>query len=455
MKFNILVVEDEEGVRKILVSLIEMIFMQEYPFLEFKVSSAPNGLKALSIVQSQKQDIIITDIMMPIMDGLEFMKKVRLFDKTVPILVLSALSDIQDIDRIMQSGANNYTAKPLNEKLFVAQIKVFVDFYLRRQKKYNHSAINLFTKNIFKRKTEFLIEREDDLIEFWEYIVTVFTDRYEIEKVLRFIYDFEMVLIKKGIDNSIFLEENPDECYFTLSETDKVSDKNEIYEMLKKHECSEKGYKFDGFFLSFMIRKKRDTPEESPESHMTPENRDAIERETRLLDIRYSVHEQVSPQEFLEELDPLIEDKIENFLDDLSLISTHIYDLENHDLATARENIRQITAHMEVFNEIVDTLGLFNVINRAFSNLIAFLSNLEDDVLRNGEKRMLLSKMLQGLCDDLNNWIVMLFIDKNGVDIHYFDASFSDNCYAIESTFSADDHPNEPKEDDEESLEFF
>ena len=74
-------------------------------------------------------------------------------------------------------------------------------------------------------------------------------------------------------------------------------------------------------------------------------------------------------------------------------------------------------------------------------------------LLQNNEKRVLLSKMLQGLVDDLESWIIMLFVERKADDIHYFDASFSENCFVIESTFMQVEKTDNPE--DENDLEFF
>ena len=233
MQFNLLIVEDEDGVRETLVSIVEIFFKKEYPFLKLNVSAAGDGLEALEIVTKEHQDIILSDIVMPNMDGLEFIKNVRMFNKGVPILVLSALSSSEDIDKIMQSGATNYTSKPLNGKLFTAQIRVFVDFYLRRQNRYNAKAMNLFAKDIYKRKIEFLIEKEDDLLEFWEYIIGGIFEQYKVQSVLSFVYDFELLMIKQGFENSIIIEENDANFYLTLLNIDKV-DKQIVIDALKR-----------------------------------------------------------------------------------------------------------------------------------------------------------------------------------------------------------------------------
>ena len=454
MNFNILIVDDERVMRETLKIVVKKFFKQEYPFLNLNMSVAENGKEALEIEQKSAQDIILTDISMPIMDGFEFIKNVRMFDKAVPILVLSGLDDSNDIDKIMQSGATNYTSKPLNKKLFLTQIKVFVDFYIHRQNKYNRKAINLFSKNIYKRKTEFLVEKEDDLLEFWEFIIEIVMGKYKAEKVLHFVYDIEILMISKGISNNIVLEEDLESFYLTLLEIDKIDDKI-ILDILNKKEIKETEYKTNNFFLSLTIPKTQEETKQTIDTKKTEDIQkkiDVKEKKEVIRDIRYTIHEDLSPEEFLAELDPTYEDKIENFLDDLSIVTTDIFNLKTASPDEAKELIKNIIYYFENFNVIVINMGLFNVISRSFGHLIAFLNDLDDEILKDTQKRVLLSEMLQGLTNDLESWITMLFIERTADDIHYFDASFSENCFVLESTFM---QAEEDMAEDDDGLEFF
>ncbi len=171
MKFNILITDDEIEFRDILVSIVEMIFVKYYPALKLQISVATNGQEELTLAQNEPQNIIITDVNMPIMDGKEAVRKIRLFDKSVPILALTALTDTKDVEAILQSGVSNYTAKPLNQKLFIAQIKSFVNLFIKSGFSYNKNAVNLISKQVFKRKMIFNIEWIEDLEESWEYFI--------------------------------------------------------------------------------------------------------------------------------------------------------------------------------------------------------------------------------------------------------------------------------------------
>ena len=456
MRFKILITDDETDFRDLLVSIVEMIFKKYFSSMELKISVASNGEEELHIAQAESQDIIITDINMPIMDGKEAVHKIRLFDKSVPILALTALTDAVDVEEIIQSGVSNYTSKPLNQKLFIAQIKAFVSFYLKSHFQYNKSAVNLMSREVFKRKTIFSIEKLEDLFEFWEYILElneIFENK--IEDTLQHIYNLEEKSIKSGISNEIILEENLENYYFTLSAVDEKS----IAEFLELYPIESSAVKRENNTICFLVSKeiekeKKEFLEDTEREKKSMEiSREEIE-EARVLDLRYSIHEKVSSEELSAELDPSIEDKIENFDEDLELLRARIYEFEEIKGRDIGDTMSYIVDSLRQFSVIIETIGLFNVITRTFSNFTTFLNSLDEAILGDLQKRLLLATLLKGLVNDLEQWIVNIFIERNTPDIHYFDASFAENCLEIESIFLEEESDNS-EEDDDESLEFF
>jgi DNA-binding response OmpR family regulator len=91
----------------------------------FDVSSAYNGLEALAKLKDQTPDLMVLDIMMPELDGLETLKEVRKHSE-LPVLMLTAKTE--DIDRIigLEMGADDYLAKPCNPRELVARIKAIL-----------------------------------------------------------------------------------------------------------------------------------------------------------------------------------------------------------------------------------------------------------------------------------------------------------------------------------------
>lgn len=104
-KNTLLIVEDEEA----LVFELEFKFKQE----GFNVIKAGNGELGLEMAEKNKPDIILLDIVMPKMDGLTMLKKLREqeWGKEIPVLVLSNYDDLDKISQAMQSKAQGYLIK--------------------------------------------------------------------------------------------------------------------------------------------------------------------------------------------------------------------------------------------------------------------------------------------------------------------------------------------------------
>ena len=111
---TILIADDEAQIREIL----RIYFEKE----GFKVVEAADGAEAIVQAQAGKPDIMILDIMMPVLDGLEVCKQVRKISD-MPIVMLTAKDD--DDDRILglETGADDYITKPFNTREVVARVK--------------------------------------------------------------------------------------------------------------------------------------------------------------------------------------------------------------------------------------------------------------------------------------------------------------------------------------------
>ncbi|MGF9713763.1 response regulator transcription factor [Paenibacillus naphthalenovorans] len=119
---TILLVDDEKDI----IDLLEIYLKNE----GFRLLRAANGLEALSILQKEEVDLVVLDIMMPKMDGIEACLKIR-EQKNMPIIMLSAKS--QDMDKILglSTGADDYVSKPFNPLELIARIKSQLRRYTR------------------------------------------------------------------------------------------------------------------------------------------------------------------------------------------------------------------------------------------------------------------------------------------------------------------------------------
>jgi DNA-binding response OmpR family regulator len=111
---TVLVVDDEAR----LVSLVETYLTQS----GFRVVTASNGREALAVAKRQNPDLIILDIMMPEMDGYEFMRVFR-EDNSTPIILLTARVDSDEKVLGLESGADDYMTKPFRPRELMARVK--------------------------------------------------------------------------------------------------------------------------------------------------------------------------------------------------------------------------------------------------------------------------------------------------------------------------------------------
>ncbi len=112
---KILLIDDEES---ILESL--RIFLSG---MNYAVSTASNGMEGIEIIHKEHPDLVITDLKMPEVDGLEVLKQIREFDDSVPCIIMTAYEDVDSTIRAMQLGAYDYIEKPIDTPRFKALIK--------------------------------------------------------------------------------------------------------------------------------------------------------------------------------------------------------------------------------------------------------------------------------------------------------------------------------------------
>ena len=114
---RILIVEDDLTT----VQLIEFLLKKN----NFEVLVAYNGVEALQISREEKPDLILMDVMMPKMDGIEAIKKLQEDKNTqdIPIVILSALGQEMDVMRGLEAGASGYIVKPFSSKELLDEIK--------------------------------------------------------------------------------------------------------------------------------------------------------------------------------------------------------------------------------------------------------------------------------------------------------------------------------------------
>ena len=131
MAQQILIIDDEAGVRELLADALKLA--------GFDTLTAADAMVAQTILRTAKPDLLIVDINMPLMDGFEFIEKIRSNGDQTPALMLSARADRADVTRGLTLGADDYVTKPFGLEELVLRIRAI----LRRSQFNESSSISL------------------------------------------------------------------------------------------------------------------------------------------------------------------------------------------------------------------------------------------------------------------------------------------------------------------------
>lgn len=115
---RILVAEDEKDLNRILTSRLEAE--------HYSVDSCFDGQETLEYLESARYDAVVLDIMMPVMDGLTVLKKLRGKNDSTPVILLTARDSVEDRVRGLDAGANDYLVKPFAYEELSARIRVLL-----------------------------------------------------------------------------------------------------------------------------------------------------------------------------------------------------------------------------------------------------------------------------------------------------------------------------------------
>lgn len=158
---KVLIVEDEQELAKLIRVSIKDYFN--------RVIIASDGLIGLEKFRSFKPDIVISDITMPSLDGLEMCKKIKEQNSKIPIVILSAYSQKEKLLKAIDIGINKYFIKPFDPEEFIEYLKTLANSINKEKKVYlkegfffDNSTNNLYNEdktliNLTKREKDFII----------------------------------------------------------------------------------------------------------------------------------------------------------------------------------------------------------------------------------------------------------------------------------------------------------
>jgi len=158
-KCGVIVIDDEEDVRESLKQL--------FTLEGFEVYAMANAKEALRFISKTFQGVIISDIRMPEMDGLTFLKEVRKFNKLLPVILITGHGDIKLAVKSLKLGATDFLEKPFNPNELVSQVKVLSSQrqnVIESYKGFENSSLKKMTDDFEKSRICYSLEKHEGSI---------------------------------------------------------------------------------------------------------------------------------------------------------------------------------------------------------------------------------------------------------------------------------------------------
>mgnify|MGYP000040495314 CR=1 FL=1 len=353
---SVLVVDDDEMTLE--------IYKEVYSNFFYIVDTASDGDQAYKMWSSgkRKYDLVLTDLMMPNIDGFELIDKIRLKSPEQHIIVLTAIEDINEMRNIIELGIDGILGKPYNqEKMFQILHRVLKVIHNDKVLKRQTIQLRLLAQDNIKAKTA-LHEKKIEL------------------------------------------------------KTTPIPEKKRVEKKVEKS---------------------------------TSENEKPAEVKDNKYHTRASIHGE-SADEFTKNLDYYDMDRVEIFQDNIENYQNIACEMGSLNAEETKEDLNKISQGLYELIDLLNHFGMFTVTAEATTSFVNFVENIEAPLLEDKEKKEMFVDGLMAMLEDLNNWIEMVFVQKQTDNINYFDASFANTCLELETIFS----PVEMSDDDD-SMDFF
>lgn len=336
---SLLLVDDDV----IALELYKNMLSEYFPLID----TAKDGIEAFekwsNKAPNNRYSIIITDILMPRLDGFGLIEKIREVSFGQRFIVLTSIDDLNEMREIINLGIDGILQKPFERNKFL-------------------EVAYRVSSNVYKE--QLLIARTTQLA----------------------MASMDKIRLKTTI-------------------------KNEIESVTREPKIQKNKMPPD----SFLVKKYA---------------------------VRTSIaHEELG--DFLNEANYLDLDKMDIFQDKMISCEVELCKVSNFiTTSKAKQIITAVAYELREFADALNLFGKFPVAANAATNLVVYLENLDESFLEQTKKRDLTVDLLLLLLQDINAWIVAVFVEQIVRDIHYFDASFANSCLGIEMVFGADGKDN-------------
>jgi len=209
---RILLVEDEEHLSEAIKMNLELE--------GYEVVTADNGLKAIKYFKEQRFNMVILDIMLPEVDGLEVCEKIRLENMDIPILFLTAKDTTSEKIEGLKKGADDYMTKPFNLEEFLLRVRILMKHSYKgteagqEVKTFNFGSneVNFATYEANCQKGNINLTKKE--VKLLKLLIDRTGEVVSREQILQFVWGYDVYPSTRTIDNFIlsfrkYFEEDP------------------------------------------------------------------------------------------------------------------------------------------------------------------------------------------------------------------------------------------------------
>lgn len=439
---TILIVDDNQNNRILLRAVLEEY--AEENGAEFVIDEAANGAEAVRMAEKKGYALILMDIMMPEMDGIEATRRIRQNDTKVMIVAVSAVDDTVRQKEILRSGAEDYISKPINVDILTARLGNYIALIDSRLGKpqggairspaANREARNLYSRGIYSRKVTFFVETEDDLAEFWEYyLLKAQSGSTLLSDTVRTVYAVGSIGLKFDYTLPIWIEESDAYLYFTMEGLDDLDPKFIRLVLAKNPGITD--YKFEGGRFCVRVPSSQ---LETPPVPLQPEPKPAAAPEPQpapaSAPVPEPVHFATTDASANRTFDYMDEEDLRDIRTYLGKLNSLLLIVGSGDISA--DEVDEIAAYLERAGKIASVYSESYMIGQA-------LTALSGDIRRNAggfiEKSASLGALCAAFSRDLMSWLTLIF-EEGAPNVNYMDDTISANAQMISSMLMMDEN---------------
>ncbi|MFA6195668.1 MAG: response regulator [Sulfurimonas sp.] len=444
---DILIVDDNTNNRLILKLLLED-YAENHEGIEFHIQEASDGLEAVQMCKNSSYDMVLMDIMMPNMDGIEATRIIRNLDTKIMIIAVSAVDDSARKKLILDNGAEDYISKPINADVFISRMNNYrILIETRKHSKKNVSKKNLFSDKIYKRHTKFIINSEDALSEFWEFFLLNARKKCDnLSDIVRTIFSIADVQVRLSIESGVYVEESDEAQYFTLTNIESIPS-HDIDFILKKNNLTSRYLIGEGKIAFELTKPQLVSNEDTASVEEKIVSKMDILKEEKAVEVTASPLVLQQSQE-LEVFDYIHGEDLYDLEEYAGKLNSLMLIVGSGDIN--EDEIIDIYTYLEKIAGILASYTEVYAISQAVTSLSIDMATHMPEFMKNSEA---LGPMCKAFSKDMSNWIEMSFY-TGAPSVQFMNDTIVVNCQTISSMLKMDEATADGGEDFDDIFDF-